>query len=124
MPAALVLIFFGEKCLQLLYGDEFIRGATALTILSVGLLLNTATGPVGLLLNTSGYEMDTIKGKTIGMVLNVILCALFIPKWGLEGAAWATTCSLLTWNVYLVFIVRKRLDIHPTVFGNLSFKRN
>lgn len=120
LPVAIVLIFFGGQCLLWLYGGEFARGAAALAILCVGLLLNAATGPVGLLLNTSGYEWDTIKCKLVGMVLNIVLGALLIPVWGLEGAAWATTCSLLTWNVMLVVLVRRRLGLHSTIFGRIS----
>lgn len=119
-PVTLILIFFGEQCLQILYGDEFLRGATALAVLCVGLLLNAAIGPVGLLLSASGYEMDTIKGKSVGVVLNIVLCAFFIPRWGLEGAAWAATCSLLTWNLILFVLVQKRLNIHPTIFGKIN----
>jgi O-antigen/teichoic acid export membrane protein len=124
LPVATVLIFFGEQCLLRLYGDEFSGGATALAILSVGLLLNTATGPVGLLLNASGHEWDTIKGKVIGMVLNIVLGVILIPVWGLEGAAWATTCSLLTWNIILVVLVRRRLNLHSTVFGAVSLRQS
>ncbi len=123
LPVAFILIFFGDYCLHLLYGDEFVRGATALAILSLGLLLNAAIGPVGLLLNAAGFEMDTIKGKSIGVVLNVLLCALFIPTWGLEGAAWASTCSLLTWNIILFVLVKRRLNLHPTIFGKVNFKQ-
>lgn len=123
LPASIVFIFFGKWLLIWLYGAEFSQGASALAILCVGQLANAALGPVGLILNMSGHERDTIKGQVIGAVLNVVLGVVLIPVWGMEGAALATTCSLITWNIILTALVRRRLDLHVTAFGKVSLTR-
>jgi O-antigen/teichoic acid export membrane protein len=39
-----------------------------------------------------------------------------IPRFGIEGAAIASAVSLITWNLTLLYRVRQRLGINPTVF--------
>lgn len=115
-PVAISLIVFGYWYL-LLFGVEFTQGTTALTILCVGQLLNTATGSPGALLNMTGYERHmAIMGGT-SAVVNIILNALMIPRWGVEGAATATAISLVSLNVCNVIWVRLKLGIDATAMG-------
>jgi O-antigen/teichoic acid export membrane protein len=65
----------------------------------------------------TGHERDAAFGITVGATANVILNALLIPRWGMEGAAIATGFSLLLWNVILVVRTRQRLGIRPTALG-------
>ncbi|MDJ0571261.1 MAG: polysaccharide biosynthesis C-terminal domain-containing protein, partial [Pleurocapsa sp. MO_192.B19] len=53
-------------------------------------MVNVSTGSVGLLLNMTGNESYTLISRVSSTVLNVVLNALLIPRWGLEGAAIAT----------------------------------
>lgn len=124
LPIATLLIFFGDQCLHFIFGEEFSRGAPALTVLVIGMLLHAATGPVGLLLNMSGYELDTIKGRVVGTAINTLLCIILIPKLGIMGAAWAATCSMVTWNILLLILVQRRLGLHATVFGKINLSQN
>jgi Na+-driven multidrug efflux pump len=58
-----------------------------------------------------GFPAVTMIGMIIGAVLNTILDAVFIFvfKWGVQGAAWATIISQLVSSIYLIrFIVSKK----------------
>jgi len=91
--------------------------------LSVGQLINAATGSVGLLLIMTGYERDAAICVGISAVLNVVLNATLIPKWGLTGAAIATTSSMMVWNILLAIWVYRRLRIHSTALGEIGLSR-
>ncbi len=119
LPLALALIMFGHWFLLVFFGAEFTEGATALALLSLGQLINAAMGSVGLLLNMTGYERKTAIGVGLAAVLNIILNALLIPLWGLNGAAIATFTSLVAWNVLLFIQVYKNLRINPTALGKI-----
>ena len=108
LPIALGLILFGHWFL-LLFGSEFAEGRAALTFLSIGQLVNAGMGSVGYLLNMTGHERDTAIGIGASAMLNIILNALLIPKFGLEGAASATAVSTILWNILLMVFVYKRL---------------
>jgi len=123
MPIGLGLILFGHWFL-LLFGREFTNGATALTILSAGQLINAAMGSVKLLLIMTGYERDVAFGVGLSAILNVILNYLLIPLWGLNGAALATGGSMTLWNILLTIWVYKRLGIHTTALGKIYLRRD
>ena len=122
IPIAAGLIVFGYWFL-LLFGPEFTLAQNALTILSIGQLVNVAMGSASLLLVMTGHERDAAVGLGIGALLNIVLSLILIPQWGLEGAAVATTISMVAWNLLLVAFVFKRLQIHTTIFGTISLWR-
>jgi O-antigen/teichoic acid export membrane protein len=120
LPIALVLIAFGPWLLRIV-GKDFAGGATALSILCLGQIVNAGMGSVGLILNMTGYERDTAKGIAIAAVVNIILNLLFIPSWGIEGAAAASAVSVMVWNILLAIWVYQRIGIDPTSFGWIRF---
>ena len=122
LPVAAGLLVFGQRFL-LIFGAEFTTGRAALSILSAGQLINVAMGAVGLLLVMTGHERDAAKGIGIGALLNIILNALMIPRWGLEGAAIANAGSIIAWNVLLALWVYRRLGIDATAFGPVNVRR-
>lgn len=116
LPVALVLIFAGEWLLGVFFGEEFKVGATALSILCLGQLINAGMGSVGLILNMTGHERDAAKGIAVAAVLNIVLNALLIPKFGMEGAAAASGLSLVSWNLLMFYWVCKRIGVVSTAF--------
>jgi len=119
LPIALGLIIFGRWVL-LIFGREFMGGSAVLVILCLGQLVNAGMGSVGLLLNMTGHERDTARASGIAATVNVILNAILIPKWNLEGAAIATSSSMILWNVLLAIRVYRRLGINSTALGKID----
>jgi len=119
LPVGVVMILFGRWFL-LLFGPEFAAGGTALTILTAGHLFSTAIGLVGMILIMSGHDRDAAATFAACGVLNIILNALLIPRWGLNGAAVATTVSLLAWNIVLTLLLHRRLGITAHPFRSLT----
>jgi O-antigen/teichoic acid export membrane protein len=118
LPIAIGLIFFGHWYL-LLFGSEFTQAHTALIILSIGQLFSIATGSVGILLTMTGHENYSVLSNSSNVLLNIILNFLWIPQWGINGAAAATAMSTILVNVLKVIWVRKKLGIDSTIIGKL-----
>ena len=118
LPIIVGLVGFGHWYL-LLFGSEFTQGQNSLIILCVGQLVNVGTGSVGLLLSMTGHERYTLISRGGSTILSVVLNALLIPRWGIEGAAIATASSTILLNVENTIWVRKKLGIHCTAFGKL-----
>ena len=116
LPLAIIFIIAGEDLLSL-FGHEFTQGVLALRILIIGQLVNVAAGSVGLLLTMTGHENTALEGMVIGMFTNILLCFCLIPYFGIEGAAIASTMSMIIYNALLVRKVRRILGINPSVFG-------
>jgi O-antigen/teichoic acid export membrane protein len=118
LPIALGFIVFGYQYLSL-FGIEFTRGQTALSLLSLGQFMSACIGSVGLLLGMTGHERDTSICVAISAVANIILNWWLIPIWGINGAAFATLVSALLWNLSLSVLVYWRLGISPSAFSSL-----
>jgi O-antigen/teichoic acid export membrane protein len=118
LPLALICLFLGGWLL-LVFGQQYTVGSTALAILSVGYVTSIALGPVVVILNMSGYARDTITSICIATAVDLALLAILIPLFGLEGAAVATTCGLLTYKLLLAIQAYRKLGLHTTVFGKL-----
>ncbi|MBE9013565.1 polysaccharide biosynthesis C-terminal domain-containing protein, partial [Pseudanabaenaceae cyanobacterium LEGE 13415] len=97
----------------LIFGAEFVQGQTALTILCLGYMLSAPFELAGLLLLMTGRERDTAIGTGITALLNVILNSLLIPRFGLEGAAFATATSLVMRGLFFSFRTYQTLKIVP-----------
>lgn len=103
-----------------LFGEPFRSGATALRILVVGHLVNVLSGPVGFLLTMTGHERFAAKVICTAVGLSLLLNGLFIPIWGIDGAAAATAASMIFWNAAMLFFVLRNLRVNPTLFGRLN----
>lgn len=116
LPMVIGLLLFGPWLLAFL-GPTFTAGTRTIRILAVGQLVNASLGSVGYLLNMTGHERDTARGVGITAILNLVLNLLLIPHWHVEGAALASTLSMITWNILLAIWVYRRLQIDSTAFG-------
>ncbi len=107
---ALVLIVFSRQFLAL-FGQDFGEGVWPLRILALGELGKVLTGFAGLALVMTGFERDLTVGVAIGAVANVALSALLIPAWGVNGAAGAAAVSVVASNLFLAYLLWKRLRL-------------
>lgn len=117
IPVVLIFIIFGESILHFVFGAEYISAYSALVILSVSHVFHAGFGILGPLLNMTGYERITAKGIAFAAVCNVVLNFIFIPLYGVIGAAFSTGATLIIWNIVLWMSVRKTLGIDPTALN-------
>jgi len=82
-----------------LFGEEFRGGYLVLVLLAVGQFVNAAAGSVGCILNMTGNHKILSHITLSAIVLNILLNALLIPRFGIIGAAIASTTALILWNI-------------------------
>jgi O-antigen/teichoic acid export membrane protein len=113
-----VLVVYREQILSW-FGPQFIQGSQVLMILSLGQVVNAATGSVGVLLNMTGNEGYTTLSATLGAILNVVGNLLLVPILGMEGSAIATTTSLVCSNLLKLYWVHQKLNLNLTTLTQL-----
>lgn len=116
LPIGLILIFFGDILIKIVFGIEYTAASYPLAVLCFGQVVNAGMGSVALVLNMTGNEQDTLKAVTTAAVVNIFLNFLLIPYFGIKGAAWATSISMICWNVISTIFVYKRLNIWAHIF--------
>jgi O-antigen/teichoic acid export membrane protein len=109
--------FIIPEYLLSLFGEEFKVGVTAFIFLSCGRLVSSFCGSVGNILKMTNNQ--NIFGLLLfcGAVINVVLNFVLIPEnnllssygiSGINGAAFASMCSLSFWNLAMVLIVKRK----------------
>ena len=110
LPLLLLFMLFPERILSV-FGAQFEAGAPVLIVLTIGQFVNAATGPVGYLLNMSGFHRIEGRIAVAGAVMTVGLCFALIPVWGLLGAAAANAIATAACNLLRVYFAKSRLGI-------------
>jgi O-antigen/teichoic acid export membrane protein len=112
LPMFLVVLTFPAELLGLL-GDGYAGGARAVAVLAVGQMINLGTGAVGVILVMSGRQNRLLALSATTLVLNVLLNLLWIPRFGLTGAALATAVSLAVLFSAALLAVRRSPGVWP-----------
>lgn len=109
LPLALVLILGRALLLPLLFGEAFLAAQNALAVLLVGKVLYASVGFSGAALSMFGRAWVATLATTTAAFMNAGLNLALIPRFGIEGAAFATAvsgflvpaaCALWMYKVY------------------------
>jgi O-antigen/teichoic acid export membrane protein len=106
LSGAVFLLLAGPGLLEWFGAEE---ASPTLRILLIGAAFNAVSGPVLTLMNMTGAERRARDIVAVSAVLNLGLNVLWIPRFGIVGAAWATTLSTVLWNGWaMVWVWRER----------------
>ena len=118
LPIILVLMLFGQLILEI-YGTDFTVGYTALLLLTFGQFINSISGSVGYLLNMTGHHKIFQNIILLSAIINILLNYLLIPKYGINGAAFASMISIISWNIIATIYIKKIFGFYIVYFPNL-----
>lgn len=107
----LPFIFVGEFLLGTVFGPEFAGGSSALTVLLVGVLINSVFGSSATLLNMTGHQRRVTRNSLVALLGLAVLSPILIKHSGIEGAAVASAISALIWNGLMWWDVKRLLRI-------------
>ena len=118
-----VIILLAPKFLLGIFGAEFGVGYASLVVLAFGQWINALSGPVLYILNMTGKEKKAQNIMMVTSVLNVGVNLILIPKLGYLGAAYATSISMILWNVLAIIYIRKEYGFITFPIATLWSKR-
>jgi len=109
-----LLALFSDKLLGL-FGPSFLSGQSVMRLLIVGQIINSCTGPVGLLLNVTGNQDAAAKTYCLFAGVQVASNFVFAYWFGPVGAACSTAISYSICSFTLAYQVHRHLEI--SLFG-------
>lgn len=95
------------------FGPEFERGATALAVLAIAMLVLMGTGNNKVVLLMAGGSGVNLAITVVALVVNVGANLLLVPRYGMEGAALAWAASIAFDNVATTVALRWRVGLAP-----------
>lgn len=112
LPLCMLMALFAEDIMAL-FGDGFRSGGACLIILAAGQFVNSAMGCTnGMLLWAGRSKLVMWNGVAVSAVQIVLYC-LLIPRYGIAGAAVATSASLIVTVLVRVVQVHRVLRVWP-----------
>ena len=91
-------------------------GYTTILILAFGQLFNVALGSTGYILTMAKKESLVLLSIGVGVITNISLNYFLVPVMHIEGAAIATSASIIVWNIMMLIFVKRETKINPTIF--------
>ena len=118
LAVVLFLLLVGEDLLNW-FGkptENYALGYTTILILAFGQLFNVAVGSTGYILTMAKKESLVMLSIGIGVLTNILLNYFLVPIMYIEGAAIATSASIIVWNIMMLIFVKTKTKINPTIF--------
>ena len=117
LAVVLFLLLVGENLLNW-FGkptENYALGYTTILILAFGQLFNVAVGSTGYILTMAKKESLVMLSIVTGIIVNVLLNYFLVPIMHIEGAAIATSASIIVWNIMMLIFVKTKTKINPTI---------
>ena len=118
-PVIVIFLLF-PKTLLGVFGDEFKIAAMALIILSLSKMFSAISGSVGTFLQMVGKQNIFQNILILTAIINVALNYFLIPKYGIDGAAFASAVSGIIWNVLMIIYIKKNFGFYTIYFPGLK----
>lgn len=113
LPLFIILILFPEAMINTLFGAEYLSASGALRILAIGGLVSSLTPILFNLFSMMGKSKLLLVNILLSTFLNFFLNWILILKYGINGAAMATTISLVVLATALTLQVKYMVNIIP-----------
>ena len=127
LPITALLVFFPGFLLSF-FGTAFMSGALSLSILAVSNMLSAICGSVGILLQMTGYQVIYNRIIMVAALLSILLNIFLIPRYGIVGAAIASSIAKVFQNLASSMVVYRKFGIFsiyiPWFTYNLVSKKN
>lgn len=104
-PAILVFLAYPTTIIKILFGSDYLGGATALQILSVSTAFMLGSSIFGSVIAGTGHPRLRLKVTGVAVIFNIFANYILIPPYGAGGAAIVTSFS---------FLIALILDFHFT----------
>lgn len=113
IPIAIVVIMFNSQIIRLLSSDEYITSSQLIIILGIGIIFKPWGRVFGLTLDAIGKPKVNFRMLLLSLFINITMNLILIPLYGLQGAAIATTSSILITTIIGQFRIEAYAAINP-----------
>lgn len=119
-PGFLLILLFAKPIMWILFGSDYVAGATALVILAFGYLVTSVCGTSERIITAAGKTKVTMWCIFFGSTANFLLNLYLIPIYGINGAAIATAMSFILMYTLMLLFTYKLEKMQPFRWNQLK----
>jgi O-antigen/teichoic acid export membrane protein len=113
MPMGILITFFAGNIILLLFGNQYYPSVIALQILIWATVLTFINSSYVQLFQSSDKQMTVTKIAFIGMIINISLNLLLIPKYSYIAASFNTLVTELGGAVLILTVATRNNSLNP-----------
>ncbi len=119
-----IYLLFGDLILSL-FGASYAEGKIILVLLSVGLLVDAATGPSRIVMVMTGHEKPYVAIFGSIMLASFIVMIIIIPIYGIIGAAIINMIARTISQTAIAIYAQRIIGLNTSIwgFGGVDFKK-
>ena len=115
IPILILIIVFAESILGF-FGTDFMVSKKTLYILMIGQFINILCGSVGYILLMTDKQNIFKNIMIFATFFNIVMNIILIPLYSINGAAIASSISLILWNVISFGYIYRKYNISTVWF--------
>lgn len=106
LAISLLLVIFGKQLILILFESAFLPSYKPLLILLIGYTIYSMFMSIGTFYSSIGHVHLSYKLAFLSAIIGIILNIIFIPQYGIMGAALATSTTLIIMTAVHLIIIR------------------
>ena len=114
-----VLLFCNLRNVVAVIQNNYSAVIPVFSILFIGNLINIGTGMNDQVLSIANYYKFNFYLSLFLIVVLYILLRFSIPRYGIYGAAWSNTITVMLFNIIKYLFIRKKVGMQPFTHGTL-----
>ncbi len=107
IPIVAIMILFAQNLISIFYGANYISGNVVLILFTIGLFIRSIFAILSTTLAAMRKLDVEIKSAGVAAIANIILNFIFIPLWGMNGAAFASLLSFIIFSLMIWYYSKK-----------------
>lgn len=115
-----LLIILNINQLYEILPEEFTGGFFVVLIISLAKLYDNSLGNNNAILFNSDYYRMVLFFGVLLAIMAIVLNAIFIPIYGIEGSAFATFLAVVIYNTIKIIFVKQKFNIQPFTLASLK----
>jgi len=100
-------LIFGKFFIVSVYGEEFRGAYIPMIILLLGALIKAPAATINSFFKSIGKPEELYKTSIITVIINILLCFILIPKYGITGAAISSSISYFLYGTIMLYKFKK-----------------
>ena len=118
---SIMIFLLTERYILNLFDVKLLDYTLTLNILISGYFISSLAGQVGGILQVTGRHILFQNIILAAALINIIANIILIPKFGILGAAIASSLSMLFWNIYAVIKVKSVHGVWSFYFPKFNY---
>ncbi|MFK7833957.1 MAG: polysaccharide biosynthesis C-terminal domain-containing protein [Winogradskyella sp.] len=115
-----LLIILNINQLYDILPEEFTGGLFVVFIVSLAKLYDNSLGNNNAILFNSDYYRMVLFFGVLLAIMAIVLNAVFIPVYGIEGSAFATFLAVFIYNTIKIIFVKRKFNMVPFTIGSVK----